>query len=55
LLADVEVGEEVVDGLGENTSPVDRVDCGAAEVVFLVEGPVHEQRLFYDVPKMEKT
>jgi hypothetical protein len=44
LLADLEVGEEVVeDGLDENTSPVDRVDC--AEMVFLILGPVHEQRL----------
>ena len=43
LLADLEVGEEVVDRLGEDASPVDRVDC--AEMVFLVEGPVREERL----------
>jgi hypothetical protein len=35
LLADLEVGE--------NAGPVDRVDC--TEMVFLVEGPVREQRL----------
>jgi len=43
LLADLEVGEEIVDGLGENTSPVDGVDC--AEMVFVIEGPVGEQSL----------
>ena len=43
LFAGLEVGEEVVDCLGKNTRPVDRIDC--AEMVFLVEGSVHEQRL----------
>ena len=45
LFADLEVGQEVVlvDGLGENTGPVDRVD--GAEMVFLVERPVREERL----------
>lgn len=37
------MGEEVVDGLGENARPVDRVD--GAEMVFFVEGLVGEQRL----------
>jgi hypothetical protein len=36
--------------LGEDARPVDRVDC--AEMVFLVEGPVREQRL-YDILKRE--
>ena len=44
------MGEEVVDGLGENARPVDRVDC--AGMVFLVEGPVGEQSL-HNVPKSE--
>ena len=51
LLADLEVGEEVVDGLGENARPVDRVDC--PEMVFLVEGSIREQRL-HNVLKREK-
>ena len=37
-MGDLLVDLEVVDGLGENTGPVDRVDC--AEMVFLVEGLV---------------
>jgi len=54
LLADVEVGEEVVlDGLGENTRPVDRVYC--AEMVFLVEGPVCEQRLHNVLARIKST
>jgi hypothetical protein len=36
LLVDLEVGEEVVDGLGGNTCPVDRVAC--AEMVFRLKG-----------------
>ena len=32
LFVNLEVGEEVVDYLGENTRPVDRIDC--AEMVF---------------------
>jgi len=43
LVADVEVGEEIVDRLGEDARPVDRVD--RAEVVLFVEGLVREQRL----------
>jgi len=53
LLADLEVGEEVVDGLGENTGPVDRVYC--AEMVFLVEGPVREQRLHNVLARIKST
>lgn len=42
----VEVGEEVVDGLGEDTGPVDGVD--GAEAVFFVESTVAEEG-FYDI------
>jgi hypothetical protein len=44
LPADVKVGKEVVDGLGENARPIDGVD--GTEMVFLVEGLVCEQRLY---------
>ena len=50
LPADVEVGEEVVDGLGENACPIDGVD--GTEMVFLVEGLVCEQR-FHNVLRKE--
>ena len=40
LRSDVEIGEKVVDGLGEDAGPVDRID--GAEMVLLVEGPVGE-------------
>jgi len=40
LFADVEVGEEVVDGLCEDARPVYGVDC--AEMVLIVEGLVCE-------------
>jgi hypothetical protein len=51
LPADVEVGKEVVDGLGENARPIDGVD--GTEMVFLVEGLVCKQRL-YDVLRKRK-
>ena len=43
LRADMEEGEEVVDGLGEDTRPVDRVNC--TESVSGVEFSVAEQGL----------
>ena len=46
LAADVEVGEEVVDGLREDARPVDGVD--RAEAVGGVEFPVREKG-FHDV------
>ena len=42
LFADLEVGEKVVDCLGENTRPVDQIDC--AEMVFLVVEPGRSER-----------
>ena len=48
--ADLEVGEEVVDGLGEDARPIDGVD--GTEMVFLVEGLVCEQR-FHNVLRKE--
>jgi len=43
LTLDVEEGREVVDGLGEDASPVDRVD--GTEAVLGVEGRVGEEGL----------
>lgn len=51
LGAGVEVGEEVVDGLGENAGPVYGVDC--AEAMFFVEGTVAEEG-FYDILAREE-
>ena len=45
----VEIREEIIDGLGENTSPIDGVD--GTKVVLSVEFFIGEQR-FYDVLDM---
>ena len=42
----MEVGEEVVNSLSENASPVDRVD--SAESVLIVEFTISEKS-FYDI------